>query len=180
MYTILPIEHLSQRLYEGTAIFSELSQLPALNIEQCHEVVALIIEHLIFGRLHWTSAALTQTNLYDEIDKLLLLHLSWWVGGRQLAKDRYGRYSDAQVYIHQTFNEQVLDDIVRSAQRVVSQLMCSVEPDDLWRVWHTQRLGSDLVVEKGQDYRIIEFERQVLSGQIKVDPAIFNAIQQGH
>lgn len=56
----------------------------------------------------------------------------------------------------------------------------TVVPKDTWRVWYFRRVRDDVYLEKGQDYRVLEFERVVMNGELTVEDHLLAAISRNN
>lgn len=43
----------------------------------------------------------------------------------------------------------------------LDEIMGMEGTDSMWMVWHTLKLGDDLVLERGADFRVLEQERRI-------------------
>lgn len=57
------------------------------------------------------------------------------------------------------------NEVVRPAYEEIHDWVVSFEDDCAnWHLWYVRRLGLDVIVEKGQDYRIVDWERRMAAG----------------
>lgn len=175
MYTILPTGAIAQELQLCTQTFCENDGLPYFDLTGAVDIVCSLAEDAIFSRLYWCTG-FTSTTDHRRQDELLLRYLDWWQPGAKFALE------EPLSQISQAYHCFVADPICIKIQDMVDRVMGDVDSQALWCVWHTLRLGADLVLEKGEDYRVIEFERQVLAGQVQVESHVLNSIRnnRGH
>lgn len=57
------------------------------------------------------------------------------------------------------------NEVLRPAYELIHDWVLTFENDcDHWHLWYARRLGLDVVIEKGQDYRIVDWERRMAAG----------------
>lgn len=153
MHAILPTAAFSKELYSRSQLFTEQFKLSPLTLQGSVEAVFGILEEGIFGRLYWATPGFT-------LDSALNRHLSWWP--LEVLLEPKG---ETDRYCHYYYSE-VVDPVELKILAFLDPIIG--QGNDLWKIWHTLRLGDDYVIESGEDYRIVEFERRVQSGEWKV------------
>jgi hypothetical protein len=151
MYYILPTRAFAMQLYENSKDYTEDKGLIELSKLGCVETVITIVEEQIFNRLHWTD----RTPLLS-LDTTLFKYLPWWesLATSDLASEYYSA---------------VLDTLEIRISELIDEIVGECNSKKMWMLWYTQRLGDDLIVESGVDYRIAELERTLLNESIGED-----------
>lgn len=167
MHVILPISGLANDLYHRARHFTDQHGLKGLSIEGAVDICQSVSEESVFNRLYWTK----KINMMDES---LHCHLDWWLSGMQFSA------TTDQSTICQKFFCDIIDPLFCHMSGIIDQYVGPENTDSMWMVWYTRRLGNDLVLEKGPDYRVVEFERCVLSGELNVAPDMKRRIQKRH
>tara|TARA_B100000929_G_scaffold100901_1_gene79643 strand:- start:5807 stop:6211 length:405 start_codon:yes stop_codon:yes gene_type:complete len=130
-------------------------------------MVKAMVDDEINGRLHWTSPS-------HCLDQTLERVLPWWGGTYALQGE------DAHSELCQTYYCGVLDPAIIRINALLTQLMGDSGSESMWHVWHTLPIGNDLLIERGEDYRVVEFERQVMTGNLNVSPKVMELIKRKH
>lgn len=65
----------------------------------------------------------------------------------------------------QTYYTHILDKYICQTLHILEVTLPPNERNDVWRVWHSLMVGDDLVLERGEDFRILEFERRSNNGE---------------
>lgn len=167
MHAILPVTDLTIDLHARTLHFCAQRGIVPLTQDSGRVLVAAMVDDEINHRLHWTDPS-------DNIMQALGETVSWWLPERYLT----GKTREAEVC--REYYQTVIDRFVGRVSEVMDFFMSPLNTEEMWHVWYTMSLGEDLILEKGEDYRIIEFERQVLQGAIPVPPKIGNKIRSKH
>lgn len=152
MYVILPISQYTTRLYCKSELFTHRHNLPNISLETCYTIVRLLLEEQLYNRLHWSHNS-------DELEELLAREISFW------PKDI--KFSDRKTLeLCREYMQSYIDPIDDELGQLVTEHVGRNDNyDAMWAVWHTLKIGGDIVLEKGQDWRIIEFERRRALGE---------------
>lgn len=166
MHIILPTGSLSDNFYNETSLFCNRRSLETPLLKECANVIIKLTEEIIFNKLHWTSKI-------DSVDDVLKKHISWYVEHSLESTDT----TDESVRISNEYYSDIVDSYIIQINEILTPIINQGKDDDLWRIWHTFRAGNDLMLEKGTDYRIMEYERKVLNGEIDTNPNIAKIIK---
>lgn len=143
MYVIIPTNSLSNQLYHLTKSFTSRHKLHEISEANCLHIIQTIVEDSVFSNLAWTNK-----KVGNELDKAVC-NIPWF-NAKDLESNKIN-YS-CQYYI------EVLDYFICKVNALTNDIISSKSP---WTVWHTLNISGDIVLEMGEDYRIIEFERRV-------------------
>lgn len=70
---------------------------------------------------------------------------------------------DAPLIVRQASKElcnKVIDRHEILIENILDEFMGDVDSDAMWLVWHTLRIGMDVILEKGTDFRLLDYERR--------------------
>lgn len=113
------------------------------------------MEYDLYGRLAWAK-------LPSEIDDCLSQYLDWWVSGRAFSSD------EGNGPVCQNYYALILDPVILKISHLLNEVMGVINDNERWRIWHMLPMGDDLLLERGEDFRIVEFERRFSSGEWRV------------
>lgn len=165
MHVILPITSLAIDLQSSTNFFCLRYNLNTIELDSSIDIIRAMIDDEINSRLFWANPT-------QHLDQSLEQNVTWWSGSHALQGD------DAASEICQAYYCNVIDNTLIRIGALLTQLMGSPESEDMWHVWYTMPIANDLLIERGEDYRVVEFERQVLSGETQVNPKVSRLIRQ--
>lgn len=119
----------------------------------------------MFNRLYWTA----NINLLDDA-----LHngLHWWMSGSSF------RRTTAESEVCQQYYCDLIDPLIWEIRTIVDRYVGECETDAMWYIWYSRRIGTDLLIERGSDYRVVEFERNVLSGELRTSDEVVRRITE--
>lgn len=167
MHFIFPSAELASDLYHRTNLMIEPYQLRELTRAGASEIVSAVVEEEISSKLFWTARI-------RVAEGVILKHLDWWVD----TNDKISRSTQNAAFSDFYFNA-VIDPLFDRVAMLLTDYL-GVTGDNLWCIHHTSRLGDDLVIERGEDYRIVEFERRVLMGDMDVNSRVRERISRRH
>lgn len=167
MHVILPITNLAVDLQASTNFFCLRHNLSTLELGPSVELVKAMVDDDINGRLLWTSPSRCLDQAMERV-------LPWWGGPYALQGE------DSISEVCQSYYCNVIDPTIIRVGGLLSQLMGGSNSEDMWHVWYTLPIGNDLLIERGEDYRVVEFERQVLSGNLSVNSKVLELIKRKH
>lgn len=128
-------------------------------------IIEAMVNEAINNTLIWATNA-------NESDAIISHYLPWWSSHDCF----YGK--SEQSMICYDFYTNIIDPMLLKVSAVIGGLLKQTGSDYGWHVWYTRRMGKDMLLERGEDYRIVEFERQVLSNQIAAHPAVRERIRR--
>jgi len=147
MHAILPTGQWAQELHHHINNFTVPNRLGAFTEEQVLDITVAIVEDFIFERLEWTQPR-------DLMEQVMCKHIPWYTP----------RGNDS---LSTSFYMEVIDPYVLRIGHLTAQVLPITSQSSRWLVWYTLRLGNDLVVEKGGDFRILDWEQRVSEGTIQ-------------
>lgn len=165
MYFIFPSANLAKDLHDKTNIEIEPYQLRQLSFKGALEIVNAIVEEELTSKLNWTYRKRVTENVIGK-------HLDWWVDTNQpiMRKEQNAHFSDY-------FFNLIIDPLFDRISMMLLESL-GVEGKNLWCLWHTHPLNNDLVIERGEDYRLVDYERRVLEGSIETSTKVRDKIRQ--
>lgn len=123
-----------------------------VGLEVCQQIVQLLVEEQVYNRLHWSESK-------NEIEDYLATHITFWPDNLKLTDSK-------TVKICQEFMQRYIDPIDADLHVLMDEhIGCVSDYNAMWMVWHVLRIGSDVVLEKSEDWRILEFERRRALGE---------------
>ncbi len=134
-------------LQPGNELFQKMLELktPVGRLQGINRIsVAELLTALYLDQLHnfckWTPIAGSDQYYEDQIQTMV----EGWTG---LATTQ-----------QQAFYREVLQPVYEEVHDWVARFDDS---EDSWHIWYVRRLGLDVIIEKGPDYRIVDWERRM-------------------
>lgn len=148
MLYIFPIEELMLGLREGHNSYCYASGMKNNNPTdaQLYGVLVAILNETLNSRLAWPAPT-------NEVTTALASFV-----------DEYSEDENDQA--SSSYFNNVIIDLPDYCQ--MKEFICTLVPANSWDVWLLRRVGGVVYLEKGQDFRILEFERLVEAGAIDV------------
>lgn len=146
---IFPAQNAARSLHAGLMAEKLIFLNPLLagevpTLEACYEIVQAIVDEQINGRMIW--ATLDQ----ELIDKVIAKHLEHW---------DEPRYHGAVRHLY--------DNVVDPIYLQICEWISVVIPGKTWKVWYLRKVGRDLALEEGMDYRIMDWTRRKERGEFE-------------
>lgn len=157
MHFIYPIDEIVTELNRDIEdyYFTLGQPSPSIPKEQLQNIIYAAVEDAVNARLVWCNAR-------ESLDQAIANTFSEYSG------DDNDELS-CQLYMH------ALEEQITSIRVWVSMVM----PKHTWGVWFVRRMTDAVILERGRDYRIIEYERLVASGDIEVNKKISKVLKIG-
>ncbi len=114
---------------------------PLVTKEQALDVVYLMFDDTVNTQLRWSRA-------HSRYEAAMERLLPW------LRLNRPNTISDDYLCSEYDSIEVAINDLV---ERII--------PNRTWQCWATRRIGSDVVLVCGEDYRIMDWERRMRKGE---------------
>lgn len=148
MKYILPTEPVAQELYFHTQdMCVKLNhQIHPFSPVQAFALVQAMVDDSVSKRLRWNRMPSNQT------DTFLKAHWAWW---SELLENDFS----------ELFHHNILDNAFLSLEEMVDNLI----PDDTWDIWYVSMYHRAVLLEKGQDFRIVDWEQRMQSGEWRRD-----------
>lgn len=108
------------------------------------QIVQAMVEDFLNYQMHWTRQA-TCDALTNQ--RLAVLFPYW---------DDERAVKAAQHY-HTAVLEQIFDTVGQVVQQFV--------PNKTWTMWYVSKYGRDMTIERGEDYRVLDWQRRMDSGE---------------
>lgn len=115
-------------------------------VEHAMEIFVAMIDDALSSQMRWCRDT-------DFTDKVLNKHFPWFA----LFK------GSKECEVSHEFYIKVLDRFECKA----SNLVYNIIPDSTWDTWSLRRLGQCLLIVQGPDYRILDWEKRMSSGEWK-------------
>ena len=127
------------------------TQSPALTNEQLFALFKALVDDHINTRLRWAR----DTDSFIDTALALIPWLDPVSGVDGLNTNRLDAF---------------LTDIVDDIEVGISECLDNTIGHNTWMVWTTRRLGYDIAIQRGEDYRILDWERRNRRGEFKNAP----------
>lgn len=153
MYIILPTKVLAEKLlvalpltdkFKNIKNTSLYSQIIKYELVDCISLVRAAIEEHIFNKLHWT------------VDKEYVLEVL--VGTDTIDIENALSYEIAV--------DAIIDLVTPDLESLLENIVDLNLTKTRWATWHILDIHGDTVLEKGEDYRILEWGQKVSEGII--------------
>lgn len=147
MKYILPSGQLAQLLQVRTQQYCQAlmqqTRLPIMPFtqQQCCEIIVAMFDDAVGQQLRWSNES------HGRMHQTIHSFWPWW--------DDMGEEP-----ISDSFYTQVLDELEIEVQEWVQRLI----PDSTWLVWYVRALGPDIILEKGEDFRVLDWHRRMATG----------------
>ncbi len=152
MHVIHPTIEVGSSLYQNARIFCLRVGVVSLTLEQAIQVIHLAMDEALNRRLRWASK---QERVFPYLNTVL----SWWDTNLLVMSDDEG----GQASFCQDFYSEVLDPHLLQIEDFLDRYVGY----STWDVWYMRDIVGDIVIEKGTDFRILDWERRMGSGEWK-------------
>lgn len=150
MYGIIPVRQIAETLFYRSETFTEFNNFSGIqDMKDAETIVIAIVDDALFSPLMWCPKK-------DHLTPALGEFMAWWAD-----EDPTQFVLDMQ----DLYYEEIIDYAVLTINKFINEIVRDKNP---WLVWYTIRLGDSLVIEKGNDFRILEFDRRYASGKWKI------------
>jgi hypothetical protein len=142
--------------------------IPVFTIKDCRRVIEAILLDELISQLHWLPRAVgeTQTNL----QRAMLQLFPDWDGldaeqVRHLPKEHIEVWQEQALKCSIHLYRKVLEPMTLRISRWVANAI----PERTWDMWIIRPLGQDLVLEKGEDFRVWDWTRRMENKEWSLD-----------
>lgn len=132
-------------LYHHLESFCRPLGLKSLTADEAVHFIRLSLDESLNQRMRWATNDEVSLPYLDSV-------LDWW-DSRQLNSN------SANVC------QKVYCDIFDKYLVGLEQFLDHFVGRDSWIVWYTRDIGGDVVIEQGTDFRILDWERRMASGE---------------
>lgn len=169
MYIIYPIENASAELEARYERFIEEGGYPLhVKAYQLDKDCAVVVEALPKLK-EWHLLAV------DILDDALNTCLKWAHKTNQTEtrlSDILPLYtmneaesgSEERVRASESFWESVLDPVYAKLSNWIDEAVGGENDEDLWRIWYIKPFKDKIILEKGMDYRVYDWQKRMKSG----------------
>lgn len=158
MSTIINASEYAHQLMVATNKFLRENKKAKKEIseEQAAEIIAAIVDDAISDRMRWCRKSHYTANALER-------HLPWF----NLLT--YHRTPNGIEQVECPFSNDYYVDVLDKVECRVMDMVFEIIPDMTWDVWSMRMLGKDIAIMKGPDYRVLDWERRIASGEWKHD-----------
>jgi hypothetical protein len=181
---VLPINELSRSFYGQTIRFLEEKELDTtmFSYSKCEALTIAILYKVLYDKFYWIpyeeerflsgigvsdeSGAVDLTGLDHLISNKLfnaeveyvkaLTRLFDWFIVDAVEDDLCDPTTLKEVLLTNQYDSTIIDSLWLAIQELVD----SVLPEKTWKVWDIHRLGRDLYMKEGEDYRIMDWMKR--------------------
>lgn len=146
MHVVLPTATMIQVFTDTANHLAGSLNYPMITPIDSSQVIFTMVEEAVFNRLHWTQKR-------NDVEKVLQRVVPFWTTN-PLHHD--GKTLHASLRLYRVAVERPEMEI----ENYLDPIMGEPGTDAMWIVWHTLKIGNDLVLERGTDFRLIEMERR--------------------
>lgn len=150
MHIILPANSLATELCETTRFWTASNGLSPISMEQSHLIVKAAVESILFSKLKWCEQYLTPEEAVKNIE--------WY---RDIDSD-----NPLLIKLSTDFWFRIVLVIMERLERILNNEIKFKTEDDYWRIWYVLPIRNDLLIERGRDFRIMEYERLVSQNKV--------------
>lgn len=143
---VLPAVEIAERFQVWAEEFCEKRKLELPEKEKYIDIVCAMIDDELAGRMKWADPS-------EEADKVLVELFPWY--DPTLAAVHNGEALSANFH----------DNVIDHAFLAVSHMLEDIVESSTWHVWFMGRIGRDVVIEKGEDFRVLDWTRRMESGE---------------
>lgn len=119
-----------------------------LTDEQCDEIIYALVDDFVTDRLLWAKRQ-PSFCYHQKVDEVL--------EGR--VKTRVSK--ETMKVIRDEFYKDAIDEVWSTIRRILQKAL----PEDTWHMWWVRKMKHSIVLEKGVDYRIQDWESRMESGE---------------
>ena len=152
MFFVFPVKDIADGLETSTNMFCEAYALPAPKEPAIYvKIIQEIVDDCVQEKMIWCDYT-------GDIVSKLSQYIPWF-------EDDYDKVTKPtrRTKLSDDYYTHTVDHI----QLQVNQILSEWIGLSTWNVWHTRPLGDDVLLEKGEDYRAVEFTRLVENGSIE-------------
>ena len=144
MHVILPTSNMIQNFLDTVNMLAASHGYQRITREQSANVIFTMAEEAVFNRLYWTVKC-------NRVEEVLQQTVPFWTLSNQVSP----ACVSSTLYVYR----QCIEKAEIHLERILDQIMGEPETDAMWMVWHTLKIGDDLILERGSDYRVIDQTR---------------------
>ena len=152
MHVIHPTIETGSSLYHYALAFCQRVGVNSLTLEQSIQIIQKGLDESMNNRLRWASK---QELVFPYLNECL----SWWDVNLLAINGEEGSHE----MFCQDFYSEILDPHLMRIDNFLDQYI----GHSTWLVWYMRDIGGDIVLEQGTDYRILDWERRMASGEWK-------------
>lgn len=153
MSAIIDLPELSADLFlSAQAFFDNASFVNKFTKEQAEDIIVCYIDDGINEQLRWARRS-------ENADAALVKYFPWF----NLVGDN--KNGDGVVNPNVEFSNHFYVDVLDRIEMRIHDLITQVIPDRTWDIWSMKRVGRTLYLVKGSDYRVMDWERRMKSGE---------------
>ena len=119
----------------------------ALEEKKAFELTTAIFADAVESKMKWHRGAYCNNHCLEALARLLPGF----------------SFSETSPHLNQSnhFFKVVIDDVLIACEKIISMYI----PESTWTIWNIYTFGNDLVLEEGNDYRVVDWTRRMGSGE---------------
>lgn len=130
------------------------SDIKTIDERAMFELIYAFVDDMLSARMRWSKSSYNYDNQLEKI-------FPWFA---PLKNVRYGNTMHVvECEISSAFYEKILSVL----EDEIIELVDDRIEDRTWNVWSISKLGRDIVLVEGPDYRILDWERRMQTGEWK-------------
>lgn len=103
--------------------------------------------------------------VYTLVDDELNQRMRWTSRGYHAQTVLDKRFPDFIFRLDEERRDAFECDVIEPVRSTLLGALDVVIPSTTWDIWYTKRLGRDIVLEKGEDYRIMDWTKRYRKGE---------------
>lgn len=148
-FIILPTQEISLEFRSALENWCERNQFtlpPNIPDQAYRDVVHAIVYNYMDGKMNWIKVR------HDRVQSQFEKSFSMFEG-----------------ILPHGWYDRIFYDIIDDIELQIDQYMNRFIPSSTWRIYHLRMIGGDTVIERGEDYRVVDWTRRHENGEIKLD-----------
>ena len=119
-------------------------------VKEWHALLLAVVDDQFNSLMRWAEPSHKEESLLRQI-----LPIYGDKASGLLPSKPYEQVSEA----FDRFYSEVYDPVLTKINDWLDDLIGD-DPEDYWRIWHIRQMGRDILIERGIDYRVYEWQRQ--------------------
>lgn len=163
MIYLFPLTEYKEHLWVSANHYTKLYQLNGLTHSDCHSLIVSLIEEGMYNQLCWSP----------KVEKVIPFITHHFLNHRE---------EQLQIFYYQLLKHQkpnndikpidlLVDDfyyrVIDPIEIIIAESLNQFIENNRWIIWHIEEFEQDLLLKKGEDYRLVYFESKLDSGELK-------------
>lgn len=133
--------------FDRTAPVDPKKAFSVLPTDAARDITIAILNDVIESKMNWIRGS----NGNDQLIAAVTKHFP----------DFTQSESNSNLHASNHFFSNVIDEAMLACEQIIAHFI----PEATWNIWSLHLFGSDFVLEKGNDYRIVDWTRRMASGE---------------